>query len=202
MYSYNVAETDDDIETILRLIKRVYTKSGYVSDDSKESKFRPYILSSGTGIFKGSYNETTFATISIIKDSSIGLPMDDLYQEELSIFRKEGKKIAEVSQFAVDTDLLKMLDTGFSLTKQLSVSHNLFSLVLNHATENDLDYLCIAINPKHDFFYKTLGFEEIGGLKYYASVNNAPALARALNLKKSNPSLWLKGLGYAKKTFS
>ena len=42
--------------------------------------------------------------------------------------------------------------------------------------------LCIAINPKHEPFYDALGFETIGELKYYASFNQAPAIAKALSL--------------------
>ncbi|MFZ3032088.1 MAG: hypothetical protein WA082_03560, partial [Candidatus Moraniibacteriota bacterium] len=45
-----------------------------------------------------------------------------------------------------------------------------------------LDMLCIAINPKHEPFYDALGFETIGGLKYYSSFNQAPAIAKALPL--------------------
>src|SRR5438477_450670 len=51
-----------------------------------------------------------------------------------------------------------------------------------------------TINPKHDAFYKSLGFTEIGTLKYYPAVNNAPALARILDIQSLQNKKNLPGL--------
>ena len=59
----------------------------------------------------------------------------------------------------------------------------LFKVVLDYALDIDrLTDVCIAINPKQQYLYKFLYFEQIGSLRYYSLVNRAPALAFRLNL--------------------
>jgi len=70
----------------------------------------------------------------------------------------------------------------FNFNKLIFV-FRLFKLVLDYALYVEkLDNLCIAINPKQQYLYKFLSFEELGGLKYYGSVNKAPAIAKQVDL--------------------
>ena len=173
MYRYDVARNNEEKTEVLSLIKRVYARENYAAEDAIETAFDKHLLAPETRVFAAYRDDVLFATVSVVPDSDLGLPMDILYKQELNEIRSQNKKIAEVGQFAVD----------HKLVQQLTASAPLLKLVLEYAIQKSLDYLCIAINPKHDSFYKALGFVPIGGLKYYPSVNNAPALARVLNIK-------------------
>ena len=47
------------------------------------------------------------------------------------------------------------------------------------------DYMCIAINPKHNLTYEFLLFKNFGGLKNYDGVEGAPAIAKYLDVNSA-----------------
>ncbi len=180
MYRYEIAKNEDEKRAVLPLIKKLYVEQGYISKDSENNSFTTFLLSPFTQVFMGYANDVLFATISLVPDSDLGLPMDDLFKDELKPFKQ--KKIAEVTQYAVDHETLKEQDKSLTQIGQFMSSVPLLKIVLKTAKEKKIDYLCIAINPKHDPFYKSIGFVSIGELKYYPKVNNAPALPRILDI--------------------
>ncbi|MDO8496212.1 MAG: hypothetical protein Q7S43_02045 [bacterium] len=189
-YTYGVARTEAQRRQAFLLSKRLYGEHG-LGDPSKPSSFEPFILSPETKTFIAELNQQMFGTVSVVPDSEIGLPMDLLYEEELSIFRKAHKKIAETSQLAVDLSLLQKIDPRLTMIKTRSPSLKLYQLVLQYAIYKKIDELCIAVHPgdeehpeeqKRAAFYKSVGFREIGPVKSYPSVNDAWAVAMALNI--------------------
>ena len=184
MYTYTTAKTLEEKQAVLALIKKIYRREGYIAENDASSAFDPYIMSDTAKVFTGFVADTLCSTISVVADSDAGLPMDVLYKDEIETLRAKRKKIAEVTQFAVDHELLEKNDTASSMNTRFTASLPLLSLVLHYGLFKDLDYLCIAVHYyKHNEFYKRLGFVEIGGLKYYPSVNNTPAVAQMLDLR-------------------
>lgn len=183
---YSRAESEGEIEEAFSLVYQEYKKSDYINCSEAEFKSKipfSYFLSS-SATFLAKINDIIAGTISLVVDSDRGLPMDEVYREELDKLRGQNKKIAEVCRLATSSDfLLEKRNSGTSINN-LSLLLSLFKLVLHHAVGQKIDNLCIAINPKHNSFYSALGFEDIGGLKYYSSVNDAPALAKTLDLSK------------------
>nr|AAM97306.1 long-chain N-acyl amino acid synthase [uncultured bacterium CSLC2] len=155
-----------------RIVRTTYEAQGYAIDESFAT-FLEGPSATTFGLFNG---EVLYGTISIINDGAQGLPMDSIYAVELAAWRGEGKKLAEVVQFAMDHTLYEAV-AGAKPSPFEAAS--LFTMVLTYALETHIDYLCISINPKHDTFYSLLGFTQIGALKHYGTVN-APAIARAL----------------------
>ena len=176
--------TDAERAVARAAIRRMYEAQGYETNGDGITRYLENSASTTFGLF---VNDTLYGTISLIMDSPQGFPMDSIYSEELSPWRKEGKKIAEVVQFAVDHSVYKKL---MGKSPSPFAAAPLFAVVLSRAIEEHIDYLCISINPKHDRFYAMLGFKQIGPLKHYGSVN-APAIARALEVEnwRSNPLL-------------
>lgn len=164
------------------IVRRKYAEQGY--DLSIES-FKRYLDGPSAVTFGLFEKDTIYGTISVVVDSAAGLPMDSIYADELAPWRSEGKKLAEVVQFAVDNDIF----TAVSGKKPSPFeAAPLFRAVLTYALKTHIDYLCISINPKHDRFYGLLGFKQFGKLKHYDSVD-APAIPRALYVPKwsTNP---------------
>ncbi|MEK7604205.1 MAG: hypothetical protein AAB442_00130 [Patescibacteria group bacterium] len=151
------------------IVRRVYAAQGY---DLSEGVFVRFLRTPNAVVWGLFEEDVLFGTISIIPDSEAGLPMDSLYAEELAPFRAEGKKIAEVVQFAIDHTLKK--PSPFEAVPLLIT-------VLSYARTQKIDTICISIHPKHSQFYHMLGFEKIGDLKQYQAVA-APAVAYALPL--------------------
>lgn len=180
--AYSRALTTTDRQIASQIIKRQYAESGYtVSEADIDDKMVHFLDQKTAQVYLAQYENTPLATISIIGDSSAGLPLDELYKTEIDTLRARGLRLAEVSQLAVDTKhALEFLPE--KILKRNLLLFPFFQIILQSAIQKKIDALCIAINPKHDFFYTTLGFETIGELKYYTSFNNAPAFAKILRL--------------------
>jgi len=168
------------------IVKRAYEAQGY----SAGSRIAQYLQGPDAITFGLIRDGTLYGTISVILDGSERLPMDSIYSEELASLRAEGKKLAEAVQFAVDHELYSI---RFKRKPSPFSAMPLFAAILSCALQKSVDYLCISINPKHDNFYRTLGFKQIGARKQYESVG-APAIAYAFYVPEWNKHQSIKGL--------
>ena len=177
---YVLAKTEDDKKEAVFLMEKEYVKQGYLKPGAVQNI---EISNNGSVTFLAKYNNKIVGTVSIFFDSELGLPMDAIYKKETDVLRSQNKKIVEVGRLAIDNIFLSN-EAGFKKKyNSLFLVSSLFKLVFHYCIYKNFDNICIAINPKHDLFYKSLFFENIGGLKFYPSVNNAPALAKTIDLK-------------------
>lgn len=183
---YRVAVHENEIDVLQKLIIRVYLEKEYLNETSFEefSKINSFLRSSFSVTF-GAYIDTiAIGTITVVEDSSEGLPMDSIFKNELQFLRQKGFRLAEGCQFAIDKSLLKdHIPKLLSGVTEASMSAQLLSLTIHYAISRHIDYICLAVNPKHKIFYESIGCERVGSEKQYPSVNNAPALAYTLDIK-------------------
>ena len=161
------------------LVRQLYREQGY---GVGENGIAAYLTEPHAATFGSRLNGILYATVSVVSDNTDGLPMDAIYREELSSLRKAGKRLAEVVQLAADHDLYRRAAGG---ADSLFIAAPLFATILSYAEYKKIDYLCIAVNPKHDNFYRLIGFQKIGALKHHPSVD-APAIARIFNVSEWN----------------
>lgn len=148
------------------LIKRMYASRGYQTES--------------TSVFSTSPNQYTFearrsqqliGTLTLTIDSDNGLLADTLYQTELDQFRRQGRRLCEVSKLAFNPE-----------TSSKEIFASLFHIA--HIFAHHIygaDDAVIEINPRHATFYKRmLGFRQIGELRTCPRVN-APAVLLHLN---------------------
>lgn len=184
---YRVARTRQELEEAFSLVYKEYLMRGYIPKDYRSGlRISLYNALPSTTTFVAKQGKSVVAAVTLIPDSSLGLPMDKIYKKELDNLRKQGYKIAEVSQLSIDTGLFgKDLFSMFNFRKLIFI-FKLFKVVLDYALDfENLTNICIAINPKQQLLYKFLYFEPIGGLKYYGSVNKAPAVALTVRLNEA-----------------
>jgi hypothetical protein len=110
-----------------------------------------------------------------VTDGALGLPMEQIYSDEVQGLRQSGRRVAEATGLAA-----RRLGTS----RNVLVFLGLTRLVVHYAQLQNLDDLLVTVNPRQAAFYeKTLQFEPLGALKHYPSVQNAPALGFRLNLR-------------------
>lgn len=176
---YRVARSRREIEEAFSLVYKEYASRGYIPKHYK-SNLRISIFNAvcSTVTFVAVEGKKVVATVTLIPDSPLGIPMDKIYKDEVDGLRKKGLKVAEVSQLSIDSELFpKSWFSMFNFSKLIFV-FKLFKVVLDYAIYvAGLDELCIAVNPAHQYLYRFITFEQMGGLKYYGSVNRAPAVA-------------------------
>lgn len=174
---FGLAVTAEDFGDAFRLVHDQYVARGYIRPDPSGRRVGRHHALASTRVFTGRAEGRVVATVSVIPDSTIGLPCDDLYRAELAPFREHGGGLAEVSALAIDE---AYRDVG------LLVVRALVQMIAVYASQiATLDTLCIAVNPRHVRFYETLlRFQRFGATKPYPAVNGAPAVAMRLDLRR------------------
>ena len=156
-----------------RLVKKEYIRSGYTFQVKEKNNFFE-----NTEVFYAFNGNNISATISVVIDSFVGLPLDKIFKEKIEGYRKAQKKIAEVVMFATDANIVTN-SKGLKTT-----ALRLISWVLQYSIKSGIDYLCITVNPKHVRFYKFIGFDGNENEIRIHPGAHAPAVFLNVNIKE------------------
>lgn len=167
------AERDQDFLQSFNLLYERYLELDYI----KERKSFPFHCNAQSLLPKTKKailvrSNNVISTLDIVKDTkSGGLPMDEIYNDELNCLRAQGRKLCEVGSLANSRNV-----------NWQNTFMPLFRVVFWHALNNGMNDICIMVNPKHEAFYRSIMvFESLGKEKFYPGVN-APAIALRMNL--------------------
>lgn len=156
------------------LLYQNYLAKGLLRPDPLGLRYTHYNLLPESATFVAATPARTLATFSLIPDTrSFGLPMDALYRKELDRLRT-GTRPAEISGLAVAPSYESV---------SLLLILNLVRLMYHYAGKIGVTDLVVACHPRHARLYTRLfGFEQMGPLRTYRAVNDAPAVALRLCL--------------------
>jgi len=150
------------------LIKRMYTSRGYNTDSASVFSHKPNELT-----FLVLIQEVAAGTVTLRSDSPRGLLADRLYRDKINEFRQKGRKVCELSRFAIDPQYS---------SKEMTAS--LFQIAYTCARNEyeATDFFC-EVNPRHAAPQKRMfGFQQIGEERTCPRVN-APAVLLHLELE-------------------
>ena len=184
---FRVVQTLQELKTALGLVYREYLKRNYTQPNPACLKLSIYHALPTTTTFLALHRSgRVLGTISLIVDSPLGLPMDEVYKLELDRLRKQGLVLAETGLLALDTELFgKGIFTMFH-AKKLLLTLRLFKVMFDYLrARTNTDELVACFNPKHEILYDFLQLKPLGGLKSYTAANGNPALAKHLNVAET-----------------
>ena len=172
---FGLATDRDTFEQALRLQHDQYVAQGYMDPHPSGLRLSVHHALPSTYVFVARSGHRVVGTMTLIVDSALGLPMDEIYSDDLRELRRERSGLTEFSGLALDPDYK---------SSGVAILLRLIRMVVLHAIQVlHLSDVCIAINPRHAAFYrKAFYFEDLGGLKPYGKVNGAPAVALRLDL--------------------
>jgi len=173
-----VAETRDELEECFRLLHDAYVAVGFMKPDPSGMRATIYHALPTTTTLLARYNNRIVGTISLIRESPLGFPMQKIFNIEK--IRKAGGNIAEVSALAVDRRFQAL--GGIILFP-------LMKFMYEYSTKFfDTRHLVIAVNPRHIGFYESILFfrrlKEVP-VEHYDFVNGAPAVGAHVDLKSA-----------------
>ena len=165
----------DEFEQAFRLVYQNYLLRGYAGPDPSGLRVIKHIMVPEAATFVGVLDGSVIATVSLVPDTELGLPMDSIYADRLQPLRDQGRRLTEVTMLA---------DRRLEINRTLPMLLNLMKLVFDYARfALKADDLCITINPRHEAFYRRyLLFADLGEERGYPSVEDYPALAKRLDL--------------------
>jgi hypothetical protein len=169
-----IASRLDEFRSAFALVYDAYTRAGLATANPCGMRVTPYQLLPTTEVLLATDQNRVVCTASLVRDGLLGLPLEDLYAEEVADRRRQGRIPAEVSCLA---DCQNGTRTAFSNVLQL------MSLCVQCARARGVDELLIAVHPHHARFYQGFfGFTLLGEQRSYRAVLNAPAVALELDL--------------------
>jgi hypothetical protein len=173
-----LAGSRDELDQAYRLVYASYRQRGYIEENPSGLRLTVFNVFPTTVTFVSLLGSEVIATVTVVPDTPVGLPMDEIYSEELQPLRAQNRKLAEVTMLA---------DRRREIRRALPMLLLLMKHVFDYATlvlgANDL---CITINPRHERYYgRSLLFRHLGPLRTYPSVRENPALAKRLDLDRA-----------------
>ena len=172
---FGLATDRDTLEQAFRLQHDQYVAQGYMDPHPSGWRLSIHNALPLTGVFVARSGHQVVGTMTLIVDSALGLPMDEIYADDLLGLRRERSGLTEFSGLALHPDYK---------SSGVAILLRLIRMIVLHAIQVlHLSDVCIAINPRHAAFHrKAFYFRDIGGLKQYGKVNGAPAVALRLDL--------------------
>ena len=156
------------------LIKRMYSWRGYETENVVVSSHNPNRLT-----LEATIGRRLVGTLTLGLDSEEGLSADELYFDEVNEFRREGRKLCELTKLAVDPQYS---------SKEILASLFHLAYIYGHKIHKATD-LFIEVNPRHAGFYRRmLGLAQIGEERSCRRVQ-APAVLMHLELDYVNAQI-------------
>lgn len=175
LYRIVVANDRQTRERAYALAYDIYKECGYVPKGSRDLCVFDFDAQPDTfTLLVEDSNGRDVATVTLVFDSPIGLPCDEIFAFELMPLRAGGRHLVEVTRLAMVREL--------ACSKHLLLQ--LFNLIYIYAAHIKFrsDFV-IEVNPRHLAFYmRLLRFEQLGPERPCMRVGGAPAVLLRLNL--------------------
>jgi len=189
--TYKIASDRDEMEQCFKLAYQSYVDAGYQSTDHSGIRFTKYHLLPSSKIFLAlfrpsltkdnpSYEELSnpgevVGTLSLIPNTPLGLPMEEICNSQVQALRDEGGFPAEVVALAVNPEYRKY-----------NIMMYLYKLMFEYAQLKGISDITCSVTKRHCRFYQNiLLFEPMGELETYPSFEHVQAQCHRLNIKQA-----------------
>lgn len=162
-----------ELEEALRLVNDSYARRGISTVCRAGMRFSAFHLLPGTTTFVAIKDQQIVGTVSLIEDSMLGLPLEEVHGNEVVMQRLAGGRLAEVGTLAVAA--------GY---RGKGVPLMLYNAMFRWAMHfRGVQRLLIAVRPRAGAFYRNvLFFSPMGRVQPYTKLNNALSLPLCLDL--------------------
>lgn len=166
----------NDLETRRRayhLVYGVYLEKEYTTPHPSRMWLTLHDALPETATFLVERDGVALAALTVVPDSPLGLPADELYGGELAGLRARGGRLAELVSLGVNLHL-----------REAPVLARLFNAAGFYARRVlGLSHFVITITPRHARFYRRLlCFENLGPPRVHPRVNGTVGCLEALSL--------------------
>lgn len=169
---FKLADSIDELEQAFHVLHDAYVEQGYMEPHPSGLRVTKYHALPTTAVLiaKDTSTGQVIATISVVRNTPLGLPLDAIFP--LEDLKKKYRHLAEVSSLAIRKEYRKApKDLLWPLLRYF------YKYVKDHMR---IDAYVIGVNPSwHDLYAGLLGFTKLEGFQAssYSFVNNAPVAA-------------------------
>ncbi|MES1981061.1 MAG: GNAT family N-acetyltransferase [Pseudomonadota bacterium] len=164
-FKIRLADTEEGRNSASMLIDKMYSWRGYAGNHKIQQDPNRITLTA-------SDQATVIGTITLSIDSPIGILADEIFKDQIDVYRNRGGKVCELIKLAFDPNIRSKM----AMASLFHVAF-IYGRYLHKCTD-----VFIEVNPRHRRFYeRMLGFARQGDSKTNPRVN-APAFLLWVNL--------------------
>jgi hypothetical protein len=179
-FSIRAANQPELRQKAYKLLYNIYSKMGIAQDKSNDLWLSIFdALPETITLVAEDHKGEIGGAITLVFDSPIGLPADELYKGEIDELRNTGRKICEIISFGIN----EAVRGSIKILAILYYSAYLLAWRLNKSTD-----FVITVAAYHESFYcRAIKFKKLGPVRNYAKVNGTPTVL--LNLPLELPDM-------------
>lgn len=187
--NYSIARERETYEEAFHLVYQAYVKVGLQTENESRIRFTKYHVIPTTKVFVAVFrpelikpdferehvndNKRVVGTLTLVLDSGLGIPMEQVCGTEVQGMRDRGARFAEVIALAIDPEFRKH-----------NVIMYLYRIMFEYARLRGLTDICCAVTKRHIQFYRDiLLFQPLGVLQSYAAGNGLEVQGHVLNIE-------------------
>lgn len=173
---YKIAANQHEREAAFRLVYDAYRRQNIVEPNRFRMRVMPYHLLPTTDVLVALHRGRALCTLTLVGDADLGVPMEDVYADEVARRRRNGVNLGEASSLAIRrSDYQQLFPVFIRLTQ----------LMFSCSGRRCMQQVVIAVHPRHARFYQRLmKFRVIGEQRAYPRVGNQPAVALCLDRER------------------
>ena len=172
-----VADTQEELEEAYRLLHNCYVDLRLMHKHASILRCNVYSFLPETTTLIAKYKGEVVGSVTLIKDSPVGLPSDQEYKSENDRYRAEGFSLVEVSALAVRKDF-RARNHGASVL--------LMKYIINYVKDYmTCTMMVCTVHPRAEDFYKSLfDFKRNGRVIKYKFVEGALAVHLGMDMRQ------------------
>ncbi len=175
-YKIQVARTIQQRQQAWALVHDAYVRKQYASPQADGLWYGLHDALPSTTTFLVTREGEAVAALTIVLDSPLQLPADELYKDELDTMRRQGRRLCEIISLVNEEPDRRLC--------MESLVHMFRLAYLAARKELGATDFIITVNPRHAAYYEgRLLFEQRGEERSYKKVAGAPAVLLTLNLE-------------------
>lgn len=185
--SFRIARNLEEVTAAWRMVYMAYRRAGLIESNPYRIHTAPQAIGRHVAVIGACMGPITVSTLTAFADNANALPLDRVYQMELTELRQQGRRLMEVGLFA---------DRRIQISRTAEALFQLMRYAFYYALQCEVTDFVIGVHPRHARFYtRAFGFEPMGALKNYPAVNNRPVvllrgdLEDKLKLRPLHPAL-------------
>ena len=171
------ARTWPDLEEAYCLIYRCFRQEGLPETGPVKLRIDSFNRLSGARTLLLHQDRKLVGALSVLPDSVLGLPADELYHAELKALRHSGRKLCGFSSLAIETP-----HKDVARWARLHLFRAAWRYARNVLEATDI---CVLVPANHEMYYrKLIMFEQLGEARVYAlGGQHSLAIGLRLNLE-------------------
>ena len=173
------AKTWADLEEAYCLVYRTFRAEGLPESGPAKLRITPFSRLPEARTFTVACGDRLVGVLTVLPDSALGLPTDELYHSELRALRESGRRPCEVSSLAVEAE-----DPALARAAKLHLFRAAYRYALKAFKATDL----CALVPEHQetYYRRILMFERLGETRVYALGGiRCPAVGLRLDMERA-----------------